>query len=118
MTNLQNRIAAEKAITKAIAKACFTFDNSEGTKIYVNYGNFSESICCDNPTQVVKAAFEVDECWLIVKNIHTGKHLATFFMVYGNDGFDCWVDMSVTEFSTKVDKAIEPLINKWEEKLC
>jgi hypothetical protein len=117
MTKLDQRIKAEKSITKALAKECFSFGGLSSTKIYVNYGNFEESVCCDNPSQVWKAANEVDECWLIVKNQYTGKTLGCFFLVYGNDGFDCIADMSVNEFTDKIDKALQPLIEKWEDKL-
>lgn len=114
---LEKRIAAEKAITKALAKECFSIGGLSSTKIYVNYGNFEDSICCDNPLQVWKAATEVDECWLIVKNQYTAATLGCFFLVYGNDGFDCIADMSVNEFSNKIDKALKPLTDKWEKAL-
>lgn len=117
MNRLQTRIAAEKAITKALAKECFSLGGLSSTVIYVNYGDFNDSTACTNPTQVWNAANAADECWLIVKNQYTAAHLATFYMVYGNDGFDCIADMSVNEFTDKIDNALKPLIDKWEEKL-
>jgi hypothetical protein len=117
MQNLKNRIACEKAIIKNLAKICFDLDNSQGTVIYVRPNGDDDSIACTNPTQVYKAVNQCDESFVIVKNIFTAKTLGVFMIVLGNDGFDCIADQSVNDFTAKVDKHLDPIIEKWENKI-
>lgn len=117
MTTLENRIKAEKAIVKSLAKECFMLANSQGTVVYVDYGNFSDSVACYNPSQVWSAVNATDECHVIVKNTYTGRTLAVFFIVLGNDGYDCIADYGVNDFSEKVIKEVDKVSDKWENKL-
>ena len=116
--NIEKRMKAEKAIIKALAKECFSLGGHSATVIYVSYErNLAESTVCTNPTQVYNAVSECDESHIYVVNQFTGKTLAVFFIVLGNDGYDCIADMTNNAFTNKVELAIEPLIDQWEVKL-
>lgn len=120
MVNISERIKAEKAIVKALAKECFSVGGHNSTLIYVSYDGACtgpDSVACDNPTKVWSAVSECDESHLIVMNQFTGKTLGVFFIVLGNDGFDCIADYGVNEFTTKIDKYVEPVVSRWEQKL-
>lgn len=113
--NIQLRQQAEKSIVKALAKTCFDLANSQGTCIYVDDGE--DCTPCNNPSQVWNAVGEVDESIVIVKNLYTGTKLASFWVVLGNDGYDCIADYSSNEFADRVIKAVNLTCDKWEKKL-
>lgn len=116
--NIKKRITAEKSIIKTLAKECFSLGGLQSTIIYVSYDrNLADSVACTNPAQVYIAVSECDESHMYVVNQFTGKTLAVFFIVLGNDGFDCIADMTNNEFTNKVELSIEPLIDQWEIKL-
>jgi hypothetical protein len=114
MTKLQQRIAAEKAITKALCKAIL----AEGYKIRV----FDGEDWHKNQTvaQAVENAMAVDESRIYaytVNDENKAVYHASWFMVYGNDGYDVICDYSVNELTDKIDKVLQPLCDKWEKKL-
>lgn len=114
MTHLQNRIKSEKAITKALIKAIAdlgfmiaVFDGEETTR------NMTQKAACE-------LAGAVDECKIYAQKYNDDgviKSVAAFYMVYGNDGYDCICDMSVNDTTDQIMAIVQPICDKWEEKL-
>ncbi len=114
--NLQTRIAAEKSITKALIKSVLdlgyivaVYDGEE------KYNNLTAKQALDH-------ALSVDECWVYARKPSEQtagkfKTFATFFLVYGNDGYDLICDHSVNEYTDQILLAVNPVIEKWENKL-
>lgn len=113
MTVLQNRIKAEKAITKAliseIIKAGYFVQLWDGEETYKNL----------TVKSALEHAMSVDECSIYAYKIIDGvKSIkAMFYLVYGNDGFDCIADHSVNDITDQIMSAINPICDKWEDKL-
>lgn len=114
MTALQNRINAEKAITKAliaeIAKAGFMVSVFDGEQTSRNM----------TKTAALDLAMNVDECKIYAQKYDDQgiiKSVAVFYLVYGNDGFDCIADHSVNDVTDQIMSVINPICDKWESKL-
>ena len=115
MTHLQNRIKSENAITKALIKTIVdlgylvsVFDGEETTR------NMTK-------TDAYELARVVDECKIYAQKYNEEgviKSVAVFYMVYGNDGYDCICDMSVNKITDQIMAVVQPICDKWEEKLC
>lgn len=114
MTKLDQRIAAEKAITKALCKAIL----AEGYKIRVFDGE--EWHKNQTVAQAVENAMSTDESRIYaytVNDENKAVYHAVWVMVYGNDGYDVICDCSVNDLTDKIDLVLDPLIEKWENKL-
>lgn len=114
MTNLQNRIKAEKAITKALIKTIADL----GYSIQVWDGEEMHKEL--TKTEALDHAMAVDECSIYAYKIIDGvkSTKAMFYMVYGNDGYDVICDCSVNEITDQILAVVQPICDKWEEKLC
>ena len=114
MTKLDQRIAAEKSITKALCKAIL----AEGYKIRVFDGE--EWHKNQTVNQAVENAMSTDESRIYaytVSDDNKAIYHACWYLVYGNDGYDVIADQSVNELTDKIDQILNPLIEKWEDKL-
>lgn len=118
--NLQTRIEIERKITAALCQSIL--DN--GFVLEVDNGEYS--VGCVGVESALEAAFATDECWIYAREKKLGwafglptdelNIVATFFMVYGNDGYDCLADHSVNDHTTKILETVEPLIEQLEEQ--
>lgn len=115
--NIETRITAEKSIVKNLVKECLAIGGLQSTVFVVSYEGEEDRIVCTTAKAVWENVSAVDEAYITVINQFTGKKLGVFFIVLGNDGFDCIADYSYNEFCEKVDKALHPLVDKWEQKL-
>lgn len=115
--SLQTRINAEKRITKTLIKSIldlgYTIDIDDGEERLTNL----------TASQALEHALSVDECNLYARKPSektAGKFVtvASFFLVYGNDGFDCICDHSVTDETDQILLAVNPLIKQLEERLA
>lgn len=117
--NLQQRIEVERQITAALCQSIL--DN--GFVLEVDNGDYSTN--CNNAESALEAAFATDESWIYAREGNLGwafgspvdelNIVATFFMVYGNDGYDCLADHSVNDHTTKILETVEQLIEQLEE---
>lgn len=114
MTALQNRIKAEKSITKAliseIVKAGYSVQLWDTEEMHKGL----------TAKQALDLAMDLDECniyaYKIINGVKSVK--AMFYMVYGNDGFDCICDHSVNDVADQIMTVINPICDKWEDKLA
>lgn len=115
--SLQTRIQAEKRITKALIKSIldlgYTVDVDNGEE---RFSNLTAKDAFDH-------AMSVDECNIYARKPSektAGKFVtvAAFFLVYGNDGWDCICDNSVTDETDQILLAVNPLIEQLEERLA
>jgi hypothetical protein len=72
--------------------------------------------------QALDHAMGVDECWIYARKPSEQtdgkfKTFATFYLVYGNDGFDVICDHSVNEYTDQILLAVNPVVEKWENKI-
>lgn len=113
--SLANRIAAEKAITKALVVSILTAGYS--VKVF----NGEEMSFAQTAKQAVEMATAVDECSVYACKVVEGesepKSFAVFHLVYGNDGYDLISDHSVNDLTLKLLDTVDPVLVEWETKL-
>jgi hypothetical protein len=111
MTKLDQRIKAEKAIVKALVKQIL--DRGYWVKVCIE----DDIQIFDKPTKAVNHILSVDECYVLCHDWRTERNCATFYFVFGNNGFDCIADMTDNQLAHNIDFALDPLVKSWENKL-
>lgn len=107
--NVQQRILIEHQITIELCQSIL--DN--GFVLVVDNGGDINEMFID-AEDAADEATATDESWIYAYD-DKGHQLACFFLVYGNDGFDCLADHSVNDHTTKILETVEPLIEQLEE---
>jgi hypothetical protein len=116
MQNLKNRIACEKSITKTLIKSIL--DLGYLVAVYDGEQKYNDLTA----KQALDNAMAVDECWIYARK-HSEqtegkfKTYATFYLIYGNDGFDVICDHSVNEYTDQILLTVNPVVEKWENKI-
>jgi hypothetical protein len=115
--NIQIRINAEKRITKALIKSILDLGYT------VDVDNGEERLTNLTAKAALEHALSVDECNVYARKpsvTNQGKFVtvAAFFLVYGNDGYDCICDHSVNEETDQILLAVNPLVEQLEERLA
>jgi hypothetical protein len=106
--SIRKRHTIERRIVDALVKAALAkgyslsvFDGEEDSKLSDDYSN------------IHNALYRTDEDHLNVYNSHL-RHLATFRLIYGNDGWDVIADYSANWVAEDLYQAIGPLIRRYE----
>lgn len=104
--NLAQRIANEKRITKLLLKSIT--DNGYKIRMFDSEEHYHDM----TNKEALDLAMDLDECMIYATR--DGKSVACFYMVYGNDGYDCLCDHSCDDVSEVILKPVEDLIEKLE----
>jgi hypothetical protein len=107
MTN-ERRMKIERQIAKRTIKEAF----ADGYKLGVFDGEELTLADCADASKVFAAMFTTDEDWL--RFYRDGKHVATVYFVYGNDGYDVIADYHVSLDSLMA--RVQILADKLEDK--
>ena len=105
--NLTTRLSVEKKITKLLLKTIIDM----GYSICVDDGGERHFL---NGTKSLAACLSVDEATVLPYIIEEGqkRFLASFYLVYGNDGWDCIDDYSFNDVANKIMDIVEPYCDK------
>ena len=109
--NITTRIAIEKRITKFLLKTI----ESQGFDIRIWDGEEGQNV---SAIDALDLAMDLDECSIYAYAIEDGKkaYKASFYLVYGNDGYDVICDHSVNDVTSAILEVVQPLCDELELK--
>jgi hypothetical protein len=107
------RIAAEGQICGALVRECL----KRGFRVSVFDGEETTVRGSSKHMEIMGALFTTDEDILRIST-PTGIQRGSFYLVYGNDGYDVISDYSANETCDAIQAAVDATIAKVEQRLC
>jgi hypothetical protein len=104
------RMEMERRMASALVKACF----ANGGMVSIHNGEEWAIRKSRNYRSVMDALWQCDEEHVVAHRAD-GTRAGSFYLVYGNDGYDLVADYTANEFCNEIwDKVLSPL----SDKLC
>jgi hypothetical protein len=110
---LAKRIRIEGRICAALTDAIL----AKGATISVNDGEEWVVKRSTDKGAIINALFSTDEDRIVARDAE-GTLLGSWYLVYGNDGYDVISDYSANDFAEAIWEELRPVIDKAEEEMA